>query len=245
VKELIKIQESSIDGGIVKTVSARDLHDFLEVKKDFSDWIKDQIDRADLLQGIDFIIFPQKGEYGSRPKIEYYVTIDAGKNIAMMSGTTKGKEVRAYFIDCEKRLKSVIALPDFNNPVLAARAWADEVEAKQIAQTKAIELQKRIDVEKPKVEFAEAIRATNACIDVGVFAKLIGWGRNRLFQKMRQDGLLDGRNLPYQRYKELGVFDVDEGKSWKDSEGKEHIPLLTKITGKGQVYLAKRYRMDA
>ncbi len=106
-------------------------------------------------------------------------------------------------------------------------------------------LEEQAKLNAPKVQFAEAIRATNACIDVGVFAKLIGWGRNRLFQKMRHDGLLDGRNLPYQRYKELGVFEIDEGKPWQDSEGKEHPVLITKITGKGQVYLSKKYRMDA
>ena len=69
-------------------MNARDLHAFLEVKKDFSDWIKKQIERARLLEGRDYIIFPQKGENTGRGRssLEYHLTIEAAKHIAMMSG---------------------------------------------------------------------------------------------------------------------------------------------------------------
>ena len=53
---------SEIHGAVASAVNARDLHAFLEVKKDFSDWIKKQLERARLLEGRDYIIFPQKGE---------------------------------------------------------------------------------------------------------------------------------------------------------------------------------------
>jgi anti-repressor protein len=65
MNELIKISESDIDGRQIQTVSARDLHAFLEIGKDFSTWIKAQIERARLLEGRDFlkeINIPQKGE---------------------------------------------------------------------------------------------------------------------------------------------------------------------------------------
>ncbi len=51
----------------------------------------------------------------------------------MMSGTENGFEVREYFLECERQAKRA-ALPDFTDPVIAARAWADEREAKKAAE---------------------------------------------------------------------------------------------------------------
>lgn len=101
--ELVKIQQSQINGQPIQTVNARDLHGFLGVGKDFSTWVKAQVKRADLVDGVDFITVTQKGDGGKFANIDYFLTIDAGKNIAMLSGTAKGKEVRAYFIECERK----------------------------------------------------------------------------------------------------------------------------------------------
>ena len=81
MKELIKIENQKIGDGFVRTVNARDLHAFLEVKKDFSNWIKKQIERARLVEGRDYIIFAQKGENTGRGRssLEYYLTIEAVK----------------------------------------------------------------------------------------------------------------------------------------------------------------------
>lgn len=48
---LIKISEQAIGQEIVQTVSARELHAFLEVKRDFSNWIKDRINKYDFKEG--------------------------------------------------------------------------------------------------------------------------------------------------------------------------------------------------
>ena len=103
--EIVKIESSQIAGKPVQTVNARGLHESLAVKKDFSDWVKAQIKRAMLTEGQDFLAIPQKGENpsGGRPSIEYHLTLEAGKHIAMLSGTAKGKQVRDYFIECERR----------------------------------------------------------------------------------------------------------------------------------------------
>lgn len=114
MKELIVINTGDVGGQSVQTVNARDLHSFLGVAKDFSDWIKAQIKRARLVEGQDYVVFPLKGEKG-RPTLEYSLTIDAAKHISMMSGTDKGFEARQYFIECErivqKATSAVAALP--------------------------------------------------------------------------------------------------------------------------------------
>lgn len=105
MEELIKIHDN--DGK--KAVSARELHSFLESKKDFSDWIKHRIKKYELIENQDYVVFPQIGENpnGGRPQKEYALTIDCAKELAMVEGNAKGKKARQYFIACENRLKEI------------------------------------------------------------------------------------------------------------------------------------------
>lgn len=102
---LLPINESNGN----QAVNARDLHAFLEVGRDFSNWMKDQIERCDLVENQDFEVFAEKGENpkGGRPSKEYALSINAAKEISMMSQTEKGKQARRYFIACEEKLKEV------------------------------------------------------------------------------------------------------------------------------------------
>lgn len=92
-----------------KAVSARDLHSFLESKRDFSAWIKQRITKYGLIENQDYIVFTQMGENlsGGRPTIEYALTLDAAKELSMVEGNAKGRKARKYFIACEKQLKSM------------------------------------------------------------------------------------------------------------------------------------------
>lgn len=56
-------------------VSGRELHDKCKVQKDFSDWIKDQLERTDAIEGTEFTTLKGKtSEVGGRPTLEYYLT---------------------------------------------------------------------------------------------------------------------------------------------------------------------------
>jgi anti-repressor protein len=103
---LIKIQEQDNK----QVVSARELHEFLGSKKDFSSWIKTRIDRYGFKENEDFVMLTQSGEQnkssrGGHNKIDYVLTVDCAKELSMVEGTEKGRQARAYFIDCEKKLK--------------------------------------------------------------------------------------------------------------------------------------------
>ncbi len=107
--KIIQIVPQKIGDGNSQTVSARDLHKFLGVKKKFADWIKDQIKRGLFDENIDYIIvqevFPLKGKnlnLGGRPSIEYFLTVETAKLIAFISETEKGKEVKNYFLKIEQ-----------------------------------------------------------------------------------------------------------------------------------------------
>lgn len=110
----ILITNESIDGRTVQTVDGRNLHSVLGIKKDFSSWMKYQLDRSRLVEGVDYLIHKKGVQHSSGIKhsIEYALTIQASKHVAMMSGTEKGFEVRDYFIECERKALSVSNGPD-------------------------------------------------------------------------------------------------------------------------------------
>ena len=116
---------SIIDHNGQKADNARELHAFLGVGKDFSSWIKKQIERCDLIEYQDFEVFTQKGEnlQGGRPTSEYALSLDAAKEISMMSQCERGKQARRYFIECEKRLLNPKA-SNLLEDKLRAATWA-------------------------------------------------------------------------------------------------------------------------
>lgn len=98
-------------------VSARELHQFLESGKDFSNWIKDRINKYGFVEKEDFEVFANLGENlkGGRPSKEYAIGLDMAKELSMVERNGKGKEARRYFIAMEKIAKkpevTIIALP--------------------------------------------------------------------------------------------------------------------------------------
>lgn len=101
---LINIEQTSFGGDLIDTVNARELHEFLESKQRFSDWIKNRIDQYGFIDGQDFIIILGKSS-GGRPSTEYYITLDMAKELSMVERNEKGKQARQYFIECERKVK--------------------------------------------------------------------------------------------------------------------------------------------
>ncbi len=106
MNEIISIFDSTINSKIIKTVNARELHQFLEVGRDFSNWIKDRIDQYDFLENQDFIVVANSGgnPQGGRPAIDYHISLNMAKELSMVERNVKGKEARQYFINCEEEL---------------------------------------------------------------------------------------------------------------------------------------------
>lgn len=104
--ELIRITEN--DGK--KAVSARELHEFLESKQEFVNWIKNRIEKYDLVENVDFVrltnLSSENQGRGGQNKVDYALSVDAAKELSMVEGNEKGKRARRYFIACEKIAKS-------------------------------------------------------------------------------------------------------------------------------------------
>ena len=105
MNELISLNQSAINNEMVQTVNARELHAFLESKQDFSTWIKNRIAKYDFVDNQDFIKLRKKMEANKATMIEYYITLDMAKALAMVERNEKGRDVRQYFITCEKLAK--------------------------------------------------------------------------------------------------------------------------------------------
>ena len=213
--ELIKI--SNVEGK--ETVNARELHDFLENKRQFSDWIKQRIEQYGFEPEKDFISVSQNCENGGR-RNEYFLTIEMAKELSMVENNEKGQQARRYFIECEKRLKAVFQIPRTYSEAL--RLAADQAET--------IEKQaKQIEDNRPKVEFFEAVAESKTAIDMRKAAAVLdikGLGRNNLFELLREKEILDGANIPYRKYQDQGYFRVIESK-WTDSKGETKISFKT------------------
>lgn len=108
-------------------------------------------------------------------------------------------------------------------------------------QAEQIEYQNKLLLEqKPKVEFFEAVTGSKDTIDVGQVAKVLNKkiGRNKLFEILRDNGVLMSNNVPYQKYCDNGYFRVIESKYTKP-DGSTHIGLKTVVYQKGVNYINK------
>jgi phage anti-repressor protein len=104
---LIKIEKSIyINGTEINSVNAREIHEYLKVKTKFADWIKRAIEKYDFIENQDYAIL--KNGNGNNAFIDYLVSIDMAKELAMLENNPKGKETRKYFIYFEQRAKEVI-----------------------------------------------------------------------------------------------------------------------------------------
>lgn len=102
--DLVPVYET--DKG-VKVVYGKDLHKSLEVKTDFSTWVKRRFSECDAEENKEFELLPIFGEnpMGGRPQTEYIIKLDTAKEMAMLERNDKGKQVRKYFIAVEEKYK--------------------------------------------------------------------------------------------------------------------------------------------
>lgn len=101
--------EIELNGEIQLGVNARDLHKMLEVKAEFSHWIKRRINQCKFEENFDFVVIVKKDENlkGGRPTTEYIISVDMTKHLGMMERNDKGHEIRKYYIEQEKIVRGV------------------------------------------------------------------------------------------------------------------------------------------
>jgi anti-repressor protein len=225
------------------TVSARELHEGLEIGTKFATWFPRMAEYG-FAENIDYkICYPNMGSenHGGQNMVDYQISVDMAKQICMIQRSEKGRLYRQYFLDLEKA---------WNTPEqVFARAlrMADKtIESLKADNTVLLESVERM---RPKEVFADAVSGSQTSILVGELAKLlkqndIEIGQRRLFSWMRENGFLVKRgssmNMPTQKGMELGLFEIKEG-SYINGVGENIITKTTKVTGKGQQYFINKF----
>lgn len=218
-----------------KAVNARDLHAFLESKRQFQDWIKDRIDKYDFIENQDFQVFhnSMKNPNGGRPTIEYALSISMAKELSMIENNERGKQARKYFIACEENRR------ELSRKELALMVVQAE-EEKERLQLENEKQSKQIAKLQPKADFADAAFQAEGKVDIGQAAKILGlpFGRNTLFKKLKEAGVFfTNRNEPKQRYIEAGYFELSQLPPIKRTNHPDLIVMKCTCTQKGLAYI--------
>lgn len=234
MNELIEV---TLNDNHEPVISGRQLHEALDVKTRYNDWFN-RMTEYGFIENQDYLAITQKrvtAQGNSTNQVDHIIKLDMAKEIAMIQRTERGKQVRQYFIQVEK---------DFNSPEkIMARALL-------MADKKVHQLEAKIEADRPKVLFAEAVSASHSSILVGELAKLlkqngVDMGANRLFNWLRAHGYLikrNGRdwNMPTQKSVEMGLIRVKET-SITHADGHITVSKTPLVTGKGQQYFINKF----
>lgn len=237
MQELIKVSTNHKGTSIV---SAKELHSFLEVRETYSDWIERMLSYG-FIENVDYqavtVFVPHLNGVGGTNKKDHALTLDCAKEISMIQRSEKGKQARQYFLECERKSKSAsIALPSTKE--LAMMVVKAEEEKEQ--------LQQQIQIDAPKVLFANSVTASEDCVLMRDLAKVITQngheiGQNRLFKWMHENHYLIGfGNEPAQRYVEMGLFKVVK-RTINPPNKEPRVSPTTMVTGKGQLYFVNKF----
>ena len=158
--------------------------------------------------------------------IDYDISMDMAKQICMIQRTPKGKEIRQYLIDLEKA---------WNTPEqIMARALTIAQQTIERRNFVIKMLEKDTERMRPKEEFYDAVAGSKTAIEMAAVAKVLnfnGIGRNKLFEILRDERILQSDNIPYQKYIDNGWFRTIEQKYSKD--GETYINIKTLVYQKG------------
>ncbi|WP_205452276.1 antA/AntB antirepressor family protein [Clostridium botulinum] len=136
-----------------RLVNARELYEFLENKRQFTDWIRQRIDQYGFVENEDYSI-SQICEKGHRPRIEFAISLDMAKELSMVENNNKGKEARKYFIKCEKKLRESFQLISAQEEIKGLKSTLEDFKR---ATEEAKEMYK--PSHKMKLDYSKMIRA--------------------------------------------------------------------------------------
>lgn len=209
---LIPVFTATIGESSVQTVNARELHQFLEVGKDFSNWIKDRIQKYEFVENQDFVCSPVLASEGrgGQNRIDYHISIGMAKELSMVERNAKGKEARQYFIECERQL---LESNRFRVPQTKAEALFLAAEQAKIIEEQEALLEKQsaeLQEAQPKVQFYDQVVYKEPLLDKAQLFSLLKTKTGQTFNEqtflnfLREIGVAHKvnpyRNIGYKRF---------------------------------------------
>lgn len=232
MNDLIKISFS----GSQPTVSARELHEGLEIKTAFKDWFP-RMTEYGFTEEKDFCSKMSEST-GGRPAKDYEITVDMAKQICMIQRSEKGMQYRQYFLDLEKA---------WNTPEqILARAlhMADEMVSSLKERCKflggqVVEQQKVIEEMQPKVSYYDLVLQCKDVIATTIIAKDYGMSAMKFNDLLHEKGIQFkqcGTWVLYAEYQGKGYLKT-KTHNYADSEGIQHAREHSYWTQKGRLFL--------
>lgn len=231
-----------------RLVSGRELHAFLESKQQFGNWIHNRIKKYGFVEGVDYLIIllsKKENGRGGHNRKEYALKTDLAKELSMIEDNEKGRQARKYFIDAEKKLKSISSNPidiskitvfDMARHLLTAE---QDIKAKEAViqkqETQILQLTVKNENLKDKARTAEQLTGTNGLIGLSALAGSLDIPIYKL------KGMLIAHGWLYQRGERLYVHNRQRKHirlKFDSKNGK--ITTRPLLTGNGLVYVADR-----
>lgn len=228
---LVPIQNN--DGA--QAVMGRDLHEFLEVSTNYTEWFKRMAEYG-FVAGQDF---DSKNGIGqdklgrTREIHNHIISLDMAKEISMIQRTDKGKQARQYFIECERRA---------NRPISGAELTRLElIQIAMNAEEERLALESKNRELEPKAEAYDNFIDATGKYNIGNVAKMFGKGQNWLFRELRNKGVLIAkgamRNTPYAHY--MHHFEV-KAHQYERSNGEQGVSYTTYVQPSGIDFIRKK-----
>lgn len=151
-----------------RVVYGSELHAVLGVKSNYRDWIKNRLKDCDAVENEDFESFAKNLAKGGRPQTEYIIKLDTAKEMAMLERNDKGKQVRRYFIEIEKKYRTpkvpVMPMPSIQGPMQELSPQLQllinmELKQKEIDQ-KVLALESRTDRQNEAMQAVKEVMAS-------------------------------------------------------------------------------------
>lgn len=180
-----------------KVVYGSELHETLGVKSNYRDWVKNRLNDCEAVENEDFQSFAKNLAKG-RPAQDHIIKLDTAKEMAMLERNEKGKQVRRYFIEVEKRhQKSKIDRSQLSPQMQMFYAIADEQAKLELAQKKQAEQIRKVENRVESIREVVAINSDSWRTETSNLIKKIGiaLGGGLAYSEVRNEiyGLLEKR----------------------------------------------------
>lgn len=221
------------------TLSARDLHEFLEIGTEFAKWMQRMCEYG-FNEQIDYDVFVKNDDNkkGGRPATDYQITIDMAKEICMIQRSDKGKQARQYFLQLEKEwntpekvMARALLLANRNIESLTAANNSLKIENKAKDQ--------QIAELKPKADYTDVILQNKSLVTITSIAKDYGMSGSALNDKLHRLGVqykMSGQWFLYSKYQDKG-YTHSQTQTIVHTDGTTSVKMNTKWTQKGRLFL--------
>lgn len=232
-------------------VSARELHEFLEVKTAFKDWLPRMCEYG-FTEGTDFAKLPAQKRATNNPKnpwtkiTDYVLSLDMAKELCMIQRTERGKQARQYFLEVEK---------SWNSPQ-QVMARALQIANKQLASVKSdnkmltaksAQQEQILNELKPKANYVDMILDNHGLVAITQIAKDYGMTGTEMNKLLHEKGIqyktCNGQWLLYKKYQSFG-YTQSKTHDFKHKDGTPDIAMHTCWTQKGRLFLYDTLKKD-